>query len=63
MNGDVTGYLAMPSIRRNPAAIDQRFIEYVLPAHGSCHGRIIDLLGRAAAAALGHGSNPVCIDE
>jgi hypothetical protein len=42
-----------------PAAIDQRFIEYVL----ALTGRIIDLLRRAAVDALGHKSKSVGIDR
>jgi len=44
----VPGYLAMLPIRKNPAAIDQRFIEYVLALTDGVTGRIIDLLRRAA---------------
>ena len=42
------GYLAMLPIRKHSAAIDQRFIEYVLALTDGVTGRIIDLLRRAA---------------
>jgi hypothetical protein len=58
----VVGYRAMLPIRRNPAAIDQRFIEYVLALTDGVTGRIIDLL-RRAAGALGHKSKSVGIDQ
>jgi Cdc6-like AAA superfamily ATPase len=59
----VAGYLAMLPIRKNPAAIDQRFIEYVLALTDGVTGRIIDLLRRAAVDALGHKSKSVGIDQ
>jgi Cdc6-like AAA superfamily ATPase len=59
----VAGYLAMLPIRKNPAAIDQRFIEYVLALTDGVTGRIIDLLRRAAVDALSHKSKSVGIDE
>jgi Cdc6-like AAA superfamily ATPase len=59
----VAGYLAMLPIRKNSAAIDQRFIEYVLALTDGVTGRIIDLLRRAAIDALGHKSRSVGIDQ
>lgn len=59
----VAGYLAMLPIRKNPAAIDQRFIEYVLALTDGVTGRIVDLLRRAAVDALGHKSKSVGIDQ
>jgi Cdc6-like AAA superfamily ATPase len=59
----VAGYLAMLPIRKNSAAIDQRFIEYVLALTDGVTGRIIDLLRRAAVDALGHKSKSVGIDQ
>jgi hypothetical protein len=59
----IAGYLAMLPIRKNPAAIDQRFIEYVLALTDGVTGRIIDLLRRAAVDALGHKSKSVGIDQ
>jgi hypothetical protein len=53
----------MLPIQRNPAAIDQRFIEYVLALTDGVTGLIIDLLRRPAADALGHKSKSVGIDE
>jgi hypothetical protein len=59
----VAGYLAMLPIRKNSAAIDQRFIEYVVALTDGVTGRIIDLLRRAAVDALGHKSKSVGIDQ
>ena len=59
----VAGYLAMLPIRKNSAAVDQRFIEYVLALTDGVTGRIIDLLRRAAVDALGHKSKSVGIDQ
>jgi hypothetical protein len=59
----VAGYLAMLPIRKNSAAIDQRFIEYVLALTDGVTGRIIDLLRRAAVDALGHKSKAVGIEQ
>jgi Cdc6-like AAA superfamily ATPase len=59
----VAGYLAMLPIRKNSAAIDQRFIEYVLALTDGVTGRIIDLLRRAAVDALGHKSKSVGIEQ
>ena len=59
----IAGYLAMLPIRKNAAAIDQRFIEYVLALTDGVTGRIIDLLRRAAVDALGHKSKSVGIDQ
>ncbi len=53
----------MLPIRKNTAAIDQRFIEYVLALTDGVTGRIIDLLRRAAIDALGHKSKSVGIDQ
>jgi hypothetical protein len=53
----------MLPIRKNSAAIDQRFIEYVLALTDGVAGRIIDLLRRTAVDALGHKSGSVGIDE
>jgi hypothetical protein len=57
----VAGYLAMLPIRKNPAAIDKWFIEYVLALTDGVTGRIIDLLRGAAVDALGHKSKSVGI--
>jgi hypothetical protein len=59
----VAGYLAMLPVRKDPSAIDQRFIEYVLVLTDGVTGRIIDLLRRAAVDALGHKSKSVGIDQ
>lgn len=55
------GYLAMLPIRKNSAAVNQRFIEYVLVDGAT--GRIIDLLRRAAVDAPEHKSKSVEIDQ
>jgi hypothetical protein len=59
----VAGYLAMLPIRKNAAAIDQRFIELVLALTDGVTGRIIDLLRRAAVDALGQKTKSVGIDQ
>jgi hypothetical protein len=38
-------------VRKNPTAIDQRFVEYLLALTDGVTGRIIDLLRRAALDA------------
>jgi hypothetical protein len=59
----IAGYLAMLPVRKDPAAIDQRFVEYLLALTDGVTGRIIDLLRRAAADALTHKSKTVGLDE
>jgi len=59
----IAGYLAMLPVRKDPAAIDQRFVEYLLALTDGVTGRIIDLLRRAAADALTHKSRTVGLDE
>jgi hypothetical protein len=59
----VAGYLSMLPVRKDPSAIDQRFIEYVLALTDGVTGRIIDLLRRAAVDALTQKSKSVGIDH
>lgn len=59
----VAGYLAMLPLRKDPSAIDQRFIEYLLALTDGVTGRIIDLLRRAAIDALTHKSKSVGLDQ
>jgi Cdc6-like AAA superfamily ATPase len=59
----IAGYLAMLPVRRNPTAIDQRFIEYLLALTDGVTGRIIDLLRRAATDALTHKSKSVGLEQ
>ena len=59
----IAGYLAMLPVRKDPAAIDQRFVEYLLTLTDGVTGRIIDLLRRAAADALTRKSKTVGLDE
>lgn len=59
----IAGYLAMLPIRKNPTAIDQRFVEYLLALTDGVTGRIIDLLRRAAVDALAHKSKSVGLDQ
>ncbi len=59
----IAGYLAMLPVRKNPTAIDQRFIEYLLALTDGVTGRIIDLLRRAATDALTHKSKSVGLDQ
>jgi len=53
----------MLPIRKNPDAIDQRFIEYLLALTDGVTGRIIDLLRRVATDALTHKSKSVGVDQ
>jgi hypothetical protein len=53
----------MLPIRKNPTAIDQRFVEYLLALTDGVTGRIIDLLRRAAVDALAHKSKSVGLDQ
>jgi AAA+ superfamily predicted ATPase len=57
----VAGYLAMLPVRKDPSAIDQRFIEYLLALTDGVTGRIIDLLRRTAIDALTQKSKSVGI--
>jgi Cdc6-like AAA superfamily ATPase len=59
----IAGYLAMLPIRKNPTAIDKRFVEYLLAFTDGVTGRIIDLLRRAAVDALTHKSKSVGLDQ
>jgi hypothetical protein len=59
----VAGYLAMLPVRKDPSAIDQRFIKYLLALTDGVTGRIIDLLRRAAIDALTQKSKSVGIDH
>lgn len=59
----VACYLAMLPVRKDPSAIDQRFIEYVLALTDDVTGRIIDLLRRAAVDALSQKSKSVGFDH
>ena len=43
-----TGYLALLPIKRSPAAIDKRFVEYLLELSEGVTGCIIEVLRRAA---------------
>jgi hypothetical protein len=47
--------------RKDPSAIDQRFIEYLLALTDGVTGRIVDLLRRAAIGALTQKSKSVGI--
>src|ERR1700688_4639779 len=52
----VAGVSSHSAHRKSLAAIDQRFIEYVLALADGVTGRIIDLLRRAVVDAFGHKS-------
>ncbi len=54
----VAGHLAMWPIRKTPATIDERFIEYVLALTEGITGRIIDLLRLAAKGCLAKNQPP-----
>jgi Cdc6-like AAA superfamily ATPase len=59
----IAGYLAMLPVQKNPAAIDQRFVEYLLALTDGVTGRIIDLLRRAAVNAMTHKARSVGLDQ
>jgi hypothetical protein len=46
------GYLALLPIKRSSAAIDKRFVEYLLELSEGVTGRIIDVLRRAALQGI-----------
>ena len=48
----IAGYLALLSIKRSSAAIDKRFVEYLLELSEGVTGRIIDVLRRAALQGI-----------
>jgi hypothetical protein len=48
----IAGYLALLPIKRSPAAIDKRFVEYLLELSEGVTGRIIDILRRAALQGI-----------
>ncbi len=61
----VAGYLAMLPIRKTPAAIDRRFVEYLLELTDGVTGtgRVIDVLRRAATHAQTLRCKSVGLDE
>jgi AAA+ superfamily predicted ATPase len=59
----IAGYLAMLPVQKNLAAIDQRFVEYLLALTDGVTGRIIDLLRRAAVNAMTHKARSVGLDQ
>jgi hypothetical protein len=48
----IAGYLALLPIKRSSAAIDKRFVEYLLELSEGVTGRIIDVLRRAALQGI-----------
>jgi hypothetical protein len=48
----IAGYLALLPIKRSPAAIDKRFVEYLLELSEGVTGRIIEVLRRAALQGI-----------
>jgi hypothetical protein len=48
----IAGYLTLLPIKRSSAAIDKRFVEYLLELSEGVTGRIIDVLRRAALQGI-----------
>jgi hypothetical protein len=48
----IAGYLALLPIKRSSAAIDKRFVEYLLALSEGVTGRIVDVLRRAALQGI-----------
>ena len=48
----IAGYLALLPIKRSPAAIDKKFVEYLLELSEGVTGRIIEVLRRAALQGI-----------
>lgn len=59
----IAGYLALLPVRRSPAAIDKRFVDYLLELTDGVTGRIIDVLRRTALLALANGNGKVGLDQ
>ena len=53
----------MLPLRKDPDAIDQHFIQYLLELTDGVTGRIIDLLRRAAINAVAKKAKTVTIDQ
>jgi Bacterial TniB protein len=59
----VAGFLAMLPVKKNPNAIDQIFVQYLLALTDGVTGRIIDVLRRAALDAIATNAKSVGIDQ
>jgi hypothetical protein len=53
----------MLPIKKNPNAIDQSFVQYLLALTDGVTGRIIDVLRRAALDAVATKTKPFGIDQ
>lgn len=59
----VAGFLAMLLVKKNPNAIDQSFVQYLLALTDGVTGRIIDVLRRAALDAMATKAKSVGLDQ
>ena len=57
----IAGYLALLPIKRSPAAIDKRFVEYLLELSEGVTGRIIEVLRRGALHGIADKTQKVTI--
>jgi Bacterial TniB protein len=48
----IAGYLALLPVRKVPAALDRRFVEYIVELTDGVTGRIVDVLRRAAMQVM-----------
>jgi hypothetical protein len=58
----IAGHLALIPVRWSSAAIDKRFVEYLLELADGVTGRVIDVLRRTALQALTNGNGRVGLD-
>jgi len=59
----IAGYLALLPVRKAPAALDRRFVEYIVELTDGVTGRIVDVLRRAAVQAMTERSRRVGLEE
>lgn len=59
----IAGYLTLLPVRRAPAAIDKRFVEYLVELTDGVTGRIVDVLRRGATHAMAERSARVGLEE
>jgi hypothetical protein len=59
----IAGYLALLPVRKAPAALDRRFVEYIVELTDGVTGRIVDVLRRAAMQAMIERTRRVGLEE
>jgi len=59
----VAGYLALLPVRTATAAVDRRFVEYLVELTEGVTGRIVDVLRRAAMQAMNERARRVSLEE